>query len=79
MSLSKQEWGGGIDVTWLKCRCSSRHIGKRNGGNRADDRGKYFFCWTAAGEQRPRDIKEEFLGAHVVLGEKREEKRRIHG
>lgn len=38
------------------------------GSNRADGRERNFFGRTAAAEQRTRDIKEEFLEAHVALG-----------
>ena len=38
-----------------------------------DDGEKHFFGRTAVAEQRPKDTKEEFLGAHVASKRKREE------
>jgi len=71
-----------------------KNMREGNGGiesNRADGRERNFFGRTAAAEQRMRDIKEEFLKAHVALArgkewekgrmEREREKRgeRIHG
>lgn len=53
----------------------SRKREKENGGiesNRADGQERNFFGRTAAAEQRTRDIKEEFLRAHVALARERE-------
>lgn len=54
---------------------------------RADGRERNFFGRTAAAEQRTRDIKEEFLKAHVAPAREKEweekrtekEEERIHG
>lgn len=55
-------------------RVRERKRGRGDGGiesNRADGRERNFFGRTAAAEQRTRDIKEEFLKAHVAPARKR--------
>lgn len=55
--------------------CERRRGGRGNEGiesNRADGRERNFFGRTAAAEQRTRDIKEEFLKAHVAPAREKE-------
>lgn len=50
------------------------------GSNQADGQERNFFSRTAAAEQRTRDIKEEFCGAHVApVREKRVREREGEG